>query len=166
DAGAGKRDLHHVLREVTGRMEHVLVGRCDIAPGSVVVRAEVGRHATAFSSRQQQRKIDLSSMIDDRLRGFDHHFKLQTALGKFGLFFELSKQADKCRHLFRNRDLRERNNKVVRQRAFVEIDKRGDKNFERAKTASTQLLVEWLDANTDERRQTSTLAAFSRFSSG
>src|SRR6185503_18729520 len=55
DAGAGKRNLHHVLREVAGWVQHVLVSRCDVAACSVVVSAEVSRNATTFRSGKQQR---------------------------------------------------------------------------------------------------------------
>src|ERR1700741_109772 len=75
DTCSGKRYLHHVLCEVAGGMQHVLVSSSDVATGSVVVSAEVSSHATPFRRRKQQRKIDLSSMIDDRLRGLDHHLK-------------------------------------------------------------------------------------------
>ena len=53
DAGAGKRNLHHVLRKVAGRMQHVLVRSGDVATGSVVVSAEVSRDATSFSRSEQ-----------------------------------------------------------------------------------------------------------------
>ncbi len=65
DAGAGERNLHHMLREVARRMHHVLVSGSNAATGSVVVSAEVCRRAPATSSRQQQRKIDPSFAIDD-----------------------------------------------------------------------------------------------------
>src|SRR4029079_16003454 len=65
DAGAGKRNLHHVLCKVAGRMQHVLVRRSDVAACGVVVRAEVSRNATTFRRSKQQRKIDLPLMIDD-----------------------------------------------------------------------------------------------------
>src|SRR5260370_3559447 len=47
DAGSGKRDLHHVLREIARRMHHVLVRRGNAATSRVVVGAEVRRYATA-----------------------------------------------------------------------------------------------------------------------
>src|SRR5215213_8213247 len=65
DAGAGKRDLHHVLREVARGMKHVLVRGRDVATGSVVVSAEVSRDTTSFSGSQQQRQIDLALMVDN-----------------------------------------------------------------------------------------------------
>src|ERR1051326_1425406 len=66
---AGKRYLHHVFRKVTSRMPHVLVRRGDVATSGVVVSAEMRRHTTPFTCCKQQRKIDLSAMIDERLRG-------------------------------------------------------------------------------------------------
>ena len=56
DAGAGKRNLHHVLRKVARRVQHVLVGRCDVAAGRVVISAEVGRNATSLGLTEQQRQ--------------------------------------------------------------------------------------------------------------
>src|SRR5881396_4283307 len=43
DAGSGKRDLHHVLREITRRMHHVLVRRGNAAASRVVVGAALPR---------------------------------------------------------------------------------------------------------------------------
>src|SRR5215510_14310473 len=80
DTRSGKRNLHHVLRKVTRWVQHVLVRGGDVATGSVIVSAEVSSDTTSFSSSQQQWQIDLALMIDDRLRGFDHHLKLQTTL--------------------------------------------------------------------------------------
>src|ERR1044072_5542929 len=99
DTGAGKRNLHHVLRKVAGRMQHVLVSCCDVASGSVVVSAEVSRNATTFRSSEQQGQIDLSAMIDDRLRGFDHHLEFQTALSELGVLFELCEQRSEERRV-------------------------------------------------------------------
>src|SRR5215207_7564971 len=73
DAGACKRDLHHVFREVTHRMQHVLVRGGDVATGSVIVSPEVSSDATSISSSKQEGKIDLAAMVDDRLCRFDHH---------------------------------------------------------------------------------------------
>src|SRR5437879_2769538 len=53
DAGSGKRDLHHVLREIARRMHHVLVRRGNAAASRVVVGAEVRRNTTATSSLQK-----------------------------------------------------------------------------------------------------------------
>ena len=61
DAGAGKRNLHHVFRKVASRMKHVLVRGRDVAAGRVVVSSEVRRNATPFTRSKQQRKIDLST---------------------------------------------------------------------------------------------------------
>jgi hypothetical protein len=97
----GKRDLHHVLRKIARRMQHVLVRRGDVATGRVVVRAEVSRDTTPFGSRQQQRQIDLALMINDRLCSLDHHFKLQTTFLKLRLLLELRQQRSECRDLFR-----------------------------------------------------------------
>src|SRR5688572_25124306 len=55
DARSGKRNLHHVLCEVTRRMQHVLVRGGDVATGSVVVSAEVSSDTTSLSSSKQQR---------------------------------------------------------------------------------------------------------------
>src|SRR5215213_11651818 len=66
DAGPGKRNLHHVLREIAGRMQHVLVRSGDVAAGGVIVGTEMSGNATPFSSSKQQREVDLSLMIDDR----------------------------------------------------------------------------------------------------
>src|SRR2546427_9735405 len=43
DGRSGKRDLHHVLREITRRMNHVLVRRGTTATSRVVVGAAVRR---------------------------------------------------------------------------------------------------------------------------
>src|SRR4051794_9780803 len=40
-----KRHLHHVFREVTCRMHHVLVSRSDVATSCVVVSTEMRRKA-------------------------------------------------------------------------------------------------------------------------
>src|SRR5215217_1078014 len=82
DAGPGKRDLHHVFRKVTGGMQHVLMGRGDVAAGSVIICAEMSSDTPSFRSTKQPRKIDLAALINDRLRGFDHHLKLQTAFSQ------------------------------------------------------------------------------------
>ena len=56
DAGAGKRDLHHVFSKVTSRMHHVLVRRGDAATRGVVVSAKVRSDTTTARGRQQQRQ--------------------------------------------------------------------------------------------------------------
>src|SRR3989442_9495404 len=47
DAGSGKRNLHHVFREIARWMHHVLVRRGNAATSRVVVSAEVRCYATA-----------------------------------------------------------------------------------------------------------------------
>src|SRR5437773_1154510 len=64
NSGAGKGNLHHVLRKVTRRMHHVLMRGSNAATGGVIVSAEVGGRATPASSSQQQRKIDSPFAID------------------------------------------------------------------------------------------------------
>src|SRR5215213_596916 len=49
NARAGKRHLHHVLRKVARRMQHVLVRGGDVATGSVVVSTEVSGDTTSLS---------------------------------------------------------------------------------------------------------------------
>ena len=100
-------------------------------------------------------------MIDDRLRCFDHHFKLQTSSGESCLLLELTEQCGERRHLFGNRDLWQRYDEVIRQTSVVAFDKRGDKDVERAKAARAQFFIERLDSNADERRQRAILTSFS-----
>src|SRR4030095_1519553 len=57
DPGPGKRHLHHVLGKVAGIVEHVLMSRCDIATGRVVVSAKVRGDTTSFTYAQQKRNI-------------------------------------------------------------------------------------------------------------
>src|SRR6185503_7998189 len=152
NARTGKRYLHHVLREVTRRMQHVLVCGGDVATGRVVVRAKVSGDATTFSSSKQQRQIDLPLMIDDRLCSLDHHFKLQTTFLKTYLLLEPLEQRSECRDLFGNRDLRQCDDEVVRQTTAAQINQRRDKNIECAKTSCPQFFIERLDPDANERR--------------
>src|SRR5829696_2587181 len=92
DAGACKRDLHHVLREVTRGMQHVLVRGGDVTTRSVIVSAEVSSDTTSVSSSKQERKIDLAAMVNDRLCSFDHHLKLQTTFSDIGVFLKTCEQ--------------------------------------------------------------------------
>src|SRR5678816_789088 len=75
-----KRNLHNVLCEITGGMKHMLMSSSYIATRRVVVSAKMSGDTTTISGSQQNRQIDLSVMIDDRLRCFDHHLELETAL--------------------------------------------------------------------------------------
>src|ERR1051325_3179878 len=133
-------------------MQHVLMGRRDVAARSVIVSAEVSGDTAAFRGAKQKRKIDLATMIDDRLCGFDHHLKLQTAFSKTGLLLELCEECCECRHLFRNSDLWQGHYEVIGQAAVIEFDQTRDKNIQRAEAALSQFFVERLDANSDERR--------------
>src|SRR5712692_260608 len=45
DTGAGKRNLHHVLREIARGMPHVLMRGGDAATRRVIISAEVRRRA-------------------------------------------------------------------------------------------------------------------------
>ncbi len=105
DAGAAKRNLHHVLREVTGGMHHVLMCGGDTATRCVVVSAKMRGDTTSARRCQQQRQIDFTTSVNDRLRGFDHHFHLQRTCRQAGFFFEQVKKIRQRRDLFRNRDL-------------------------------------------------------------
>ena len=55
----------------------MLVSGGDVATRGVIISTKMSCHATPSSSGQQQRQIDLAAIVDDRLSGFDHHFKLQ-----------------------------------------------------------------------------------------
>src|SRR6185369_1461821 len=116
---AGKRNLHHVFRKVTGWVQHVLVRGGDVATGSVVVSAEVSSDTTPFRSTKQQRQIDLALVIDDRLRGFDHHLKLQTTFRKIRMLLQTCEHCRKRRDLFGDSDLRQRDDEVVRQTSVI-----------------------------------------------
>src|SRR5215212_1034912 len=163
DAGPGKRNLHHVFRKVTGGMQHVLMSGGDVAAGRVIVCAEMSSDTPSFRGAKQPRKIDLAAMINDRLRGFDHHLKLQTASSQTCLLLELCEQCGESRHLFRNSDLRQGHDEVVRQTAVVQLNKTGDKNVERTNAARSQFFIKRLDANADEGRQRALLTSVSSF---
>src|SRR4026209_2036704 len=105
-------------------------------------------------------------MIDDRLSSLDHHLEFQTAGREARFRLELCEQRDESRYLLRDRDLWQRHDEVIRQTSFIKFDQRGDKNIERAKAASAQLLIERLDAYADEGRQRVVLASFRRLSGG
>src|SRR5215213_2983733 len=115
DASACKRDLHHVLREVTRGMQHVLVCGSDVASRSVVVSAEVSSDTTSFSRRKQEWKIDLAVTVDDRLCSLDHHLEFQTTFRELSVLLKPREQRGERRDLLRDRDLRERDDEVVRQ---------------------------------------------------
>ena len=83
-----KGNLHHVLREVAGGMHHVLMCGGDIATRCVVVSAKMRGNTTPARRGQQQRQIDLTTSVNDRLRGFDHHLQLERACCQAGLLFE------------------------------------------------------------------------------
>src|SRR5713101_6000065 len=66
DTGAGKRNLHHVLREIARGMHHVLMRGGDAATRRVIISAEVRRGATTPSCPQEQREVDPAIAPDDR----------------------------------------------------------------------------------------------------
>src|SRR6185369_11569994 len=88
DTRACKRNLHHVFRKIAGGVQHVLVSSGDAATRSVVISAEMRGDTPSFGSGKQKRQVDLSLMIDNRLRRFDHHLKLQATRGQICLLLE------------------------------------------------------------------------------
>src|SRR5688500_20132178 len=87
----------------------------DVATGSVIISAEVGRNAASLGLGEQEGKIELTAMLDDRLRCLDHHLEFKTAVSETGLFLQTLQQRDESRDLLGIRDLRKRHDEVVRQ---------------------------------------------------
>src|SRR6266508_2453452 len=115
DAGARKRNLHHMFRKVAGWMHHVLMRCCDITTRRVVVSSKVCGHTATARRCQQQRKIYFTTSIYYRLCGFDHHLELQSAGRQTGLLFQQLKKIGQRANLFGNRNLRLRYFIVVGQ---------------------------------------------------
>src|SRR5215213_9030163 len=65
DASAAEGDLHHVAREVAGRMQHVLVRGCDAATGRVIVGPEMCGDAAPARRFEQKRESRLAVLVDD-----------------------------------------------------------------------------------------------------
>jgi hypothetical protein len=75
DAGSGERDLHDLLRELTRRMLHALVGGRDVARRRVVVCAEMRAGDSPVAGVHQSREERPSVRIQDDLRCLDHHLE-------------------------------------------------------------------------------------------
>ena len=131
-------------------MKHVLVRGGDVATGGVVVGAEVRGGAATARGGEQERQIDRALVVDDGLRGFDHHLKLERARGKRELRLHLVEEIGERGALFGDGDLRERDDEVRRQRTIRFRDERGDEDVERANAARAQFFGERLDADADK----------------
>ena len=93
------------------------------------------------------------SLIDDRLRRFDHRLDPQRARRQAVPLLEHFEQAHRGGHLLRHLHLRHGDDEILRQLAAGLREQRGDEDVERANAARAQVFVQRLDADADERRQ-------------
>ena len=141
--------------------------RCrDTATRGVVVGTEMRGHAATTRRCQQEGQVDFTSTVDDRLRSFDHHFEFERACGQTRLAFKQIKKIGESCDLFGNRNLRQRDDEILRQFTARLFHQSRNKNVERPHTACAQFFGEGLDADADERRQRSVLHSLGYFNCG
>src|SRR5258708_32403591 len=102
DTGAGERNLHHVFGEIAGRMGHRLIRSRNAAACRVVVGAEMSGDATARGSVKKSGQIRFSSLVEDRLCGFDHELESKQAFFDAKNIFERFEQA--CQRAWLSRE--------------------------------------------------------------
>ena len=96
-----ERDLHHVLREVAHRMQHVLVRGRDAAGRGVVVGAEMRGDDPAAAFGDEPRQRDAAVGREDRLRRLDHQLEPQRARRQLAPVFERVARGGERGDLFR-----------------------------------------------------------------
>src|ERR1700730_40821 len=75
DAGACKRHLHYLPREVAGGMGHVLICGSDVASGGVVIGPEVCGDAAPATRGHQGQQIHFPALVKDRLGRLNHQLE-------------------------------------------------------------------------------------------
>src|SRR5262249_35097898 len=110
-------------------MHHMLICSRDTAIRGVIISSEMSRNTTAARALQKKRKVNSSFMIDDRLRSFDHHFHFERTLDQPGLLFQQVEHVGERDHLSWCYNLRQGNNKILRQFSAGLFDQRRDENI-------------------------------------
>ena len=152
-AGAGERDLHHVLGEVARRVPHLLVRGRDVAVRGVVVRAEVRGDQAAGGGAVQPRQDRAALRIEDALRGLDHDLEAQRAGVEAEPILEHVEHVDDGLDVAARLDLGQRDDEVIGQPPVRRAEQLGEEDVERAQRARREVARQRLDADADERRQ-------------
>src|ERR1700730_405366 len=71
DARPSQRNLHNFTREVATKMRHVLISGGYATPGSVIVGAEMRRHAAPLCGHGKRAQLDLTTFVENGLLWFN-----------------------------------------------------------------------------------------------
>src|SRR6266481_229878 len=150
---ARESHLHDLAREVAGEVGHVLVSGGDVAPGGVIVGAEMRGDTASAPRGDEGNQIYLAAFVEDGLRRFDHQLEAESAGIELQRKFEARTKVSERGDFLGQGDLWKSNEEIFQKFSTRFRGQLGQEDVQGANATIAELFRERFDTNADEWRQ-------------